>query len=260
MCLVPSIFAPCIYLQVRAGGRAPGVLAPVVVGVDAAERELAAGAARRVAVEPEGEDGLGHEALVQRVLERRPRAAHRNLREGQALQGFLHETCWPQPWHMQCCICILCRVASHIRPMSCYHWAWRRNNAAAPVSGPLYQACRPRGSRLHVAEQPPGASTRVHHRHPWSAAGRTMMPSNFAAMKASPAAQRQRQHAAHTSQARTATVTPSHLPRHLFKALASSTTTHILVDEEEVPHQAPGWPQQRPGPRCAASPATACPC
>ncbi len=72
----------------RARGRAPGVLAPVVVRVDATERELAAGAARRVAVEPEGEDGLGHEALVQRVLERRPRAAHCDLREGQALQGF----------------------------------------------------------------------------------------------------------------------------------------------------------------------------
>ena len=68
-------------------GRAPGVLAGEVVRVDAAEHELAARRAGRVAVEPEGKDGRRDQALVHRVLERRPRAAHRDLRKCQALRA-----------------------------------------------------------------------------------------------------------------------------------------------------------------------------
>ena len=68
-------------------GRAPGVLAGEVVRVDAAEHELATGRAGRVAVEPEGKDGRRDQALVHCVLERRPRAAHRDLRKRQALRA-----------------------------------------------------------------------------------------------------------------------------------------------------------------------------
>ena len=70
-----------------AAGSAPGVLAGEVRLVHAAQHQLAAGRARRIAVQPEAEHGRRHQALVHRVLERRRRAAHRDLWERQALHA-----------------------------------------------------------------------------------------------------------------------------------------------------------------------------
>ena len=71
----------------RNAARAPDVLAGVVRGVDAAQDELAAGAGQVLAVEPEGEDGLRDQPLVDHVLEGRHRAPDRDLREGQPLRA-----------------------------------------------------------------------------------------------------------------------------------------------------------------------------
>ncbi len=74
------------YNFVSVSRRAPDVLALEVLGVGAAQRQLAAGDARHVAVEPEGEHRLLDQALVHHVLERWRRAVDRDLREAHALR------------------------------------------------------------------------------------------------------------------------------------------------------------------------------
>ena len=61
------------------------MLAGVVGGVDAAQHQLAPRAGGVVAVEPEGEDRLRHQLLVDHVLEGRRRASNADLWERQAL-------------------------------------------------------------------------------------------------------------------------------------------------------------------------------
>ena len=76
---------PLSHVKNRGRGRSPDVLAGVVGGVDAAQHQLAAGALGVVAVQPEGEYRLRHQALVHHVLEGGRRASDADLRERKPL-------------------------------------------------------------------------------------------------------------------------------------------------------------------------------
>ena len=72
--------------QKSGSSHSPDVLAGVVGGVDAAQHQLATGALGVVAVEPEGEHRVRHQALVHHVLEWGRCASDADLRERQSLQ------------------------------------------------------------------------------------------------------------------------------------------------------------------------------
>ena len=81
------------------GDRGVGEVAGVVALIDAAQHELAAGDARRVAVEPEGEYGLGHLALGQERVPHRRHAVN-----GDGVEAKTKDTVE---------LCVSCRVVSN---------------------------------------------------------------------------------------------------------------------------------------------------